>query len=950
MRSLITLVFILAAGATAFAQGTIRGKATDSQSGETLIGANVFLAGTTQGSSTDLDGNFEINNVTAGTHQLVCRFISYAADTISITVTDGEVTVADFKMGDNPIAIKEFTVTGKANTAGVVYMDEMRRQSSSMIDGMPADQIAKSGDSNVASAVKRGVGVTVEGGKYVYVRGLSDRYSKTTLNGAEIPGLDPERNAVQMDLFPTNLIDNIAIVKSFSPELPASFTGGLVNINTKDFPDRFTLKFATSVSYNTQASLNSNFQTYEGGATDGLGFDDGTRDIPTAVPNIIPERFTVNGTNFEDLSRVTQSFNKEMDIRKKTSGLNQSYSFSAGNQVNLGERKLGYIASMTYQRRFDHYGDGFTGRYKYSGDASSTDLIRNKEFNDARSVENALWGALFNVSLKANSNNKFAFNLMRNQNGIKNTRFQEGTQPEDDPNMIVQNRTLQFLERSMTFMQLKGEHYLPNAGRLKIDWFGAFTISAQDEPDLRFFINDYTISDVNAEDTTWAIQPAVYDAPTRYWRDMRETNIDIKVNFEKPIAIFGDTSLSQSKNKLKWGLSAVKRSRSFNERRFVYNSEGVNFNGSVADYLADENMVGGLSNDYIYLSGFSGTTGNDRVNSYLGDDTVLSAYFMGDIFLNRTMRLIAGARMEKTNIFVRSLAPTKPAGRLDNLDILPAINFSWDVSESFKVRAAYTKTLARPTFRELAPFPSFSFLGDFIQLGNNELKRTLVDNIDLRGEIYPKPGELIAASVFYKRFTDPIERAFNPKAGNLELQFRNVDEANVYGAEIEFRKSLAFISESLNSFTAGANFTYVQSAVSIDTAELRVLRELVPGHEDTRVMFGQSPWIVNSFVNYTSKGDSSLWSANLSFNISGEKMVVVGAKGTPNVLEQPRGQLDFNVRKAFGKGDRFSAKFSARNLLNPDFKQTQEFGGNEYIFQNYKKGRIFGLSLSYTIR
>ena len=243
MRKLLFVCLALAASVATFAQtGTIRGTVTDGENGETLIGANVIIAGTTKGSSTDLDGKYEITNVDPGKVNLVFIYISYENDTVSVDVKPGEVVIVDRAMGSSAIDITEFVVEGELRRSGTVYMDDMRKKSAPLIDGMSSDQIAKAaGDNSAASALKRGVGVTVEGGKYVYVRGLSDRYSKTTLNGAEIPGLDPNRNAVQMDLFPTNLIDNLSITKSFSPELPGSFTGGLINIETKDFSRRVYL-------------------------------------------------------------------------------------------------------------------------------------------------------------------------------------------------------------------------------------------------------------------------------------------------------------------------------------------------------------------------------------------------------------------------------------------------------------------------------------------------------------------------------------------------------------------------------------------------------------------------------------------------------------------------------------------------------------------------------------
>lgn len=940
MQKILTMLVLAMLTISGFAQnGTIRGTVTDGETGETMIGAAVIIVGSnpTKGGSTDLDGKYEIPNVEPGNYKLMVRMMSYANDTVDITVKADDVIIKDFLVGSSAILIEnEVEIVAKMNRAGDAHMDRMRKQEASLMDGMSAQQIARAGDSNVASAVKRGVGVTVEGGKYVYVRGLSDRYSKTTLNGAEIPGLDPNRNAVQMDLFPTNLVDNLTILKSFSPDLPASFTGGLVNIETKDFPDQFTLQFSSSVSFNPQSNFKSGFISDKKGKTDFLAFDDGTRAVPLMMQNrIVPTRFSTPNAN-DRISTYAQSFDKAFEPERITSGLDQSYSFSIGNQTDLFKNKFGYIFGLTYSKSFDYYQNGMIGRYSLTGTESSVDQLNSEIIlDDEQGSETVLWGALANLSYKMGANHKVSMNLMRNQNGISTARYQEGNFFQDAQDLFIQTRTLQYLERSLTSGQLKGEHYFENMKKLKVDWLGSYVVSTQDEPDLRFFTNDYVLSGNSDQDTIYSIQEALYVAPARYYRDMTETNIDTKVNFELPF---------KSKDKdarLKFGFSNVNKERLFNETRYNFRSQNVSYNGNPEDYLADENMNVG-SSSYIYLEG---NEGEDRRNSYVGTDNVLGGYAMTDLYVSQNIRMIVGARFEQTNILLYSLDGKLDQGVLENNDILPALNLSWDIHEKMKIRGAFSRTLARPNFRELAPFANFNFVGGFVTVGNPNLTRTLIDNFDLRYEFYPNPSEIISVSAFGKIFTDPIERTFNPLAVNNEMTFLNVDQATVYGMELEVRKSLNFISEKMANYAVGGNVTLVHSEVTIQEDELAAIRAVVPDHPETRQMFGQAPFIVNSFVNY--RNDSIGLSANLSFNISGNKLAVVGTKGMPNVLEAARGQLDFNVSKNLG--DKFAVKVGTRNLLNPDYRYTQEFNGAEYIFRNYKIGRTFQLGLKYNI-
>ena len=733
------------------------------------------------------------------------------------------------------------------------------------------------------------------------------------------------------------MVDNITILKTFTPELPGSFTGGLLNIETKDFPDQYTLQFSSSLGYNTQSSLNNHFLTYKGGKTDLVGFDDGTRDIPQKAIGKVPELFIDN----KGLSEVTKSFNKVMNTSEESPFLNQNYSFSTGNQKRVFGKPLGFIMGLSYAKENDFYEKGTTGRYSLTGNVDEVRSL-NPEIllEDAKGTENTLWGAVLNVAYKFSPSHKIGAHMLRNQNGISLARKQEGVIPRDAEGMHYQTRTLQYLERSLTSGQIKGEHYFEKLKELRINWLGSYTLSTQEEPDLRFFTNDYTLAERGSEtDTIFRIQPAMYPVPSRFYRNMEEVNIDTKINFELPLKIAG----SENQSKLKWGVSSVIKDRVFRENRYDYKSQGgVSYNGNISDYLSDGNLNAGSPDGYLYIVNTS-----EKRNSYTGNENVLATYLMTDIFLTSRLRLILGARAEKARIAVISANTDLAPGNLNNLDILPAINSSYSLTEKMNLRMAYSRTLARPNFRELAPFGSFDFVGDYFLVGNNNLQRTLIDNADLRCELFPRAGEIISFSTFYKSFINPIERAYNPiaAAANPELNYRNVNQAVLYGAELELRKSMDFINKRLMNFSVGINFTYVFSKVKIDPLELISIRANNAQHPGTREMFGQSPYIINSFLNYTN--DSLKFSANLSYNIAGPQLSVVVIGGAPDVYEQPRGQLDFNMSKYLGKN--ISLKFSTRNLLNSKYLQTQTYKGEEYVFQSYRTGSLFSLGINYLI-
>ena len=325
-NSLFTIIILIFFSTGVFSQsGSLRGKILDESTGEELIGATIVVENTTNGAITDFDGNYSIDNLTAGTYNFRFSFISYQTLLVNaVEIKAGEVTVINIALKQEVSDIEEVVVVARAITQTETSVITLQRKSATVLDGISAQQMSRLGDGDAAGALKRVTGISVEGGKYVYVRGLSDRYSKTVLNNAEIPGLDPDKNTVQMDMFPSNMIENIIVHKTFSPDLPGSFTGGFVNIVTKDFPDKFTLQFSTTLGYNPQTNFNNSFLSYEGGKYDILGFDDGSRSIPNVAENQIPARFE----NDVLLNTIGQSFNKNMQVMNSQAGINHSHSFS----------------------------------------------------------------------------------------------------------------------------------------------------------------------------------------------------------------------------------------------------------------------------------------------------------------------------------------------------------------------------------------------------------------------------------------------------------------------------------------------------------------------------------------------------------------------------------------------------------------------------------------------
>ncbi len=941
VKYLSFILFVSILSSSAMAQsGILRGKITDAKTGEPLIGATVLFKGTQRGSTSDLDGLFSFNHLKPGTYTITAQYVSFSPKTIAnVKIYNDKVTVLDIRLNPVSLGLKEVIVKGKAVNRSEAAMLTMQKKSSNVIEGLSAQQMSKTGDSDAAGALKRVTGINVVDGKYVYIRGLNDRYSKTTLNNADIPGLDPNKYTVQMDIFPSSLIENIVVYKSFSPDLSGDFTGGLVNIDTRDFPEQFILEVGAGIGYNSQATFNRNFIGYQGSTTDFLGFDNGFRRIPRDASGVLPQY----PSDKQLLTTITESFNKIMAPVKEPSGPNGNISFAIGNQINIGKHQLGYIIGLSYKKENTFYQNGQKNLFHLGGTADSL-LITDHTYKDTRGTKEYLWGLLGNITYKFSGNHKIGLSVFKNQSGISTARYLFGQQPSDDPELYLQTRVLSWMERSLNNIQLKGAHYFPSLSRLKANWIGSFTYSYQNEPDMRFLTNSYypNLSGIYK----YSIQPSIYRVPARYYRYLNELNTNFKVNFILPLG------KKENAPKLKFGGAYVYKHRNFNDKRIDYRFQFSQYvyDGNPDNFFSNKNI--GLNypgydpatgiNFGLYIQG---NPGDDLRNSYTAKQNIGAAYTMIEVLLFNKLRVTTGVRFEHTIIEAASKDKSLKPGYLNNNDFLPALNLTYYLSENMNLRFNSSRTLARPSFRELAPYASQDFAGGEIYVGNSHLKRTLINNYDLRWEYYRKPGEVISVSAFYKHFTNPIELVDNPRAQNTELSWDNVPNATVYGTEIDIRKNLDFWKLTKN-LKVGLNFTYVYSAVSIDSLELSAIRATDPNAKNYRPMNGQSPYILNVLLGYNNKKSGT--EATLAYNVTGPKLRITVKGGTPNIYQQPFNSLNFVFKKQL-KGN-FGLTFKASNLLNAAFKETYSFKNKVYIYRKYKTGTTFEIGIKYQIR
>jgi TonB-dependent receptor len=502
-----------------------------------------------------------------------------------------------------------------------------------------------------------------------------------------------------------------------------------------------------------------------------------------------------------------------------------------------------------------------------------------------------------------------------------------GESTRSDAQRLYTIYDLLYTERSINSYQLSGQSLFPGLNDARVEWRAATSKSTQKQPDFR------TIS------YFWDFFSQQYAAASgvgnnRFFRDLEETSDEIGADFTFPFM------LGEEPSTIKAGFNWMDGSRIYREKRYRWtqeaNSIGVieNYPNPVGIVSQTENSVE-FGNTIIELP-------NDLVN-YDGTQTITAGYLMSDVALTDRFRAIVGVRAEKTEM--ATLPPTETSSirsaEIDQTDLLPALSLVYQIKPGMNLRAAYGATLARPLYRELADIRVEDPFNDEFFTGNPDLTITEVDNYDLRWEWFPGGVDVLAAGVFYKDFKNPIEILNIPSIGSIQPQ--NLDSANVYGIEFEARVGLGRFGENLRNFSLGGNLALSRSEASIPELELESIRLTYPDAADTRELFGQSPYVFNFDATYNSLNSGTTVTA--AFNIAGRRLNLVSSGALPDVYEQPAPQLDVILSQRLSR--RWRVKVSAKNLLDSYYDKSLSHEGVEYFYERYRRGRSFGVSLSY---
>ena len=941
MKKSITLTIIVGLlSFITFAQsGIITGTVNDGEYNDILPFANVIIKDSQRGALSDFEGKYSLE-LKPGIYTVQFSFVGYQTLEINeVIVKNGETIIVDVTLKASTAKLDEVIIRTslKRNTEASIL--HLQRNSVKLMDGLSLESIKNSGASDIASAVKNIPGVSVQRGKYVYVRGLGDRYTKTSLNGVDVPGLDPDRNTLQLDLFPSSILENVIVSKSSTADQGADFTGGAINIVTKDIPNKEGYSASLGLGYNSDFHFNKNYLTYKGSKTDFLGFDNGLRDNPIPNQQYIP----LPQENGEVVEILTKRFTKNLAARRETSFMDYNFSFTAGNQFDVGNNKLGYVAAISYRNETQYFSQYIDGQvFRKNVNPTIYELNTDRTQQGEGGTNNVLISGIAGLSFKTEKS-KYKFNILHIQNGESKASIFNQQNRIQNSNQIKKDNLI-YTQRSITNLLLNGKHSIDQESNWTLDWKLSPSLALVYDKDFRVTPFKVSIDELTGIET-YTIEPSESGLPTRIYRDLNEGNIVSNIDIINKHTFLGKEA------KLKLGVGYAYKTRNFVVERFSFpllNIVSDFANGDPDQILADQNIYDASINSGVFVRRDSGIS-----DTYDSQMSIASAYASEEFKITDWFQAVVGLRFEKFQLVYtgerQDGTKLNKATILDKSDFFPSTNLIFDLNEegSQKIRTSYARTTARPSFKEASLAEIFDPINNTFFIGNINIQPTYINNFDLRYEKYGENGDFYAISGFYKSFKDPIELSFIRSATG-QFTPLNLGDAIVYGTEIEIRKNLGFIP-GLEKFRINTNLSLINSEQEFSDDEKANREDNLRSGEvldDTRPLQGQSPYLVNFGIDYTNDNG---WNAGLFYNVQGKTLQIVGSGDIPDVYTLPFNNLLFNASKTFGKNKNATISLKFENLLNSNIESVYEsYKAEDQIYSKWNPGQK--ISISYNVK
>ncbi|MGQ0648303.1 MAG: TonB-dependent receptor domain-containing protein [Gemmatimonadaceae bacterium] len=903
----------IAAQSTPASTGRIVGRVIDGTSGQGLPDVGVQVVGTTLGAMTGVDGRYALTAVPAGTVTIQVRRLGFQPKTVTGILLAADRTLEqNITMESATITLAAQVVTASAERGSVNEALDAQRVATGVVSAITTEQIARSPDSDAAQAVQRVSGVTVTGGRYVFVRGLGERYTTAQLNGTRIPSPEPEKRVVPLDLFPSGLLQTITTQKTFTPDLQGDFSGAQVDIRTREFPARRTMTYAITVGANGSA-VGSDVQRAFTVGGERLALVSNNRSLPPLLKAYSDQGFP--SLNDGDKRLLISSFRNAWSPGLESGAPNASTSISVGGNDPIFGQRVGYLVSGTYSTTQEVRTDqqrALAYRGYQPGQTMEID-----HFEGETGSQSFLWGGILNLSTLLGGHTRILVNNTFNRTADNEARSERGDFESEGTDVKIDRN--QYVERSVRSNQLGAEHQLGEHHRA--DWFFTSSAVTRNEPDRSEFISIIEPNNGGSEVLRW--RSTGNGGAVRTFGDLHESSNEARANYQY--------SFTQGGRQHAFKIGGLYRATERDASTFSYSISAPNATQTERELRPEQIFDGRFAN----RPNFWELVALSQGGNYDAKDRLSAGFGMVELALSDRLRFIGGARYESDDITLNARSTLGAPVHVNHTwnDVMPSAAFNLKVSEFQTLRLSLSRTIARPEYRELSPVASRDVLNADDVQGNPDLLRTRIVNADVRWEWYPTESEVFSIGLFGKRFDDPIERAYRAgSSANRTIVYVNADAATNYGVELELRKSLGFLARPLQSLVAFSNVTMMRSEINLGE------QQLAATNADRR-MVGQAPYVVNAGLTYTSTGGST--SATVLLNRTGERIDAAGDQPLPDVILQPRSVLDVSLR--FPLLGAVNGRFDARNLLDSPYESIQGTVTREF----YRQGRVFQLGFQW---
>lgn len=917
-------------------RATFGGRVTADANGKPVRGAKVLIRGGKE-VETDETGAFSIA-VEAGPLAYSIVHPKFRAKGGELTLIADETINIEVKLLAAAIELSAVTVTAPHIAGTLASSVDARKNAGTITEVLGAEEMSRNGDGDAAAALSRVTGITLVGGRYVYVRGLGERYSSTLLNGAQLPSPEPERRVVPLDLFPTGVLESVTVRKAYSPDLPGEFGGGTIALTTRSVPEDTHAKLSFSVGGQLGSTLTfrplPDIRPF-----DVVGIDGGFRALPAKVREASSEqtlserdRFSSRGYTAEELQEFGTSM-ANTQWRPQSGFVAPDFGFSAelGDRFHVmdtpyGALQVGALGAFQFGNQWR--GRDFSRDYFLLGDGGDLEVGHSYDFSTTANQVDV--GGMTNVGVELGKNHRVQWTQVLGRMSENEARTYQGFNRDVGSDIRVDR--LRFVERTLLAEQLTGTHVFPSLFHFEIDWGYTYAMAARGEPDRREVRFDQEPTDPDV----WLLSDRP-EGNQRVFSDLLDHAHDARLVLRLPFKQWNGLDASASV-----GAQAGIKTRAVDTRRYKYEHKGAKAGDSALlrqepeDIFVPEN----LSSDGFQLAEITRQTDNYSAHQSFG-----AAFVDVNLPLWHRVTATGGVRLEAAEQRVETFALFNPdqepvVATLQTLDVLPAASLAYEIIDGMKLRASSSITVSRPDLRELSPATFNDVTGGRQIFGNPDLERAHIFSGDLRWEWYPRAAAMLSAGVFAKHFQNPIEQVVVLSA-QQSITYANAEEANNVGVEFDGRTDFGFVHPWLAPFYAGANVALIWSRVNLGADGIQTSNE--------RALQGQSPYVANLQggvqTNWRESPDAeSDWATRvgLLYNVVGDRIVQVGAQGAPDVYERPFHSLDLVVRQQLPAN--LALSFKAKNLLDLAAERVQGGKSIERVF----RGRTVSLSLSWT--